>query len=164
MNVETSFALQEELLQSWIDMSLLIRGNRLVSGFSFNEIIVCRILYLRMQQGGEPVTATELCTRMSLLKSQINKVLTSMESSGLIERVRSENDRRRMEIRLCEKGLKAYEEEHERILQIACHVHARLGEQRSRELSRMMNDMVEAVREMEPSERKGKMDERSNCD
>jgi len=148
MNGYSSFAAQEELLQAWIDMSLLVRGNRLVTGFSFNEIVICRILYLRMQEGGDPVTATELCARMSLLKSQINKLLTSMESNGWIERVRSESDRRRIEIRLREKGLQDYEREHENILQIATHVHSRLGAQQAQELSRLMKTMVQAVHEM----------------
>lgn len=158
MNGYSSFAAQEELLQAWIDMSLLVRGNRLVTGFSFNEIVICRILYLRMQEGGDPVTATELCTRMSLLKSQINKLLTSMESNGWIERVRSESDRRRIEIRLCEKGLQDYQKEHERILRIATHVHKRLGTQKSQELSRLMNEMVAAVHELMPKETERNME------
>ena len=95
---------QEELLQSWIDMSLRIRGNRLVSGFSFNEIVICRILYTEQLQGGSPVTAADLCRRMQLLKSQINKILTSMEKRELIERVRSESDRRVVNIVILDEG------------------------------------------------------------
>ena len=112
MSAESSVLYQEELLQSWIDMSLRIRGNRLVSGFSFNEIVICRILYRQQQQGGEPVTAADLCRSMQLLKSQINKILNDMEKQGLIERERSETDRRKMEIRLKPGAEQVYMQAH----------------------------------------------------
>ena len=94
MSQSVSTAIQEQLLQSWINMSMVIRGNRLVSGLSFNEMIICRILYEKRNTGQQTTTATELCQQMQLLKSQINKLLTTMERNGLIERKRSENDRR----------------------------------------------------------------------
>ena len=48
MSRTVSTAMQEQLLQSWINMSLVIRGNRMVSGLSFNEMIICRILLDRL--------------------------------------------------------------------------------------------------------------------
>jgi len=148
MNAPGSVGYQEELLQSWIDMSLRIRGNRLVSGFSFNEIVICRILYMQQMQGGAPVTATDLCRRMQLLKSQINKILTSMEKRGLIERVRSENDHRKMEIRLKAGAAKGNVEAHERILQIMEYVCEHLGEEQSRQLTLLLHGAVEAIDRM----------------
>jgi len=148
MNAPGSVGYQEELLQSWIDMSLRIRGNRLVSGFSFNEIVICRILYMQQRQGGSPVTATDLCRRMQLLKSQINKILTSMEKRGLIERVRSETDHRKMEIRLKTGAAQGYEEAHERILKIMEYVCEYLGEERSRQLTLLLHGAVEAIDRM----------------
>ena len=139
---------QEELLQAWIDMSLRIRGNRLVSGLSFNEIIICRFLYERQQAGGNPVTASELCKRMQLLKSQVNKLLTAMEKSGLIERVRSEDDRRKMEIRLKPGAAQIYLEAHERILKIMELVCDHLGRERSEQLTVLLRDAVHAIDRM----------------
>ena len=145
---ESSVLAQEELLQAWIDMSLSIRGNRLVSGFSFNEIVVCRILYEREQSGGAPVTATELCRRMQLLKSQINKILTSMEKQGMLERVRSEHDRRKIELRLSPYAIKAYAAAHERILQIMGNVCARLGAEQAGHLTVLLRKAVCAIEQM----------------
>ena len=116
MTQETTAFYQEELLQAWIDMSLRIRGNRLVSGFSFNEIVVCRLLYEQQIRGEKPLTAADLCRRMQLLKSQLNKILTSMEKQELIERVRCQNDRRKIEIRLKPGAEEIYIQAHERIL------------------------------------------------
>ena len=139
---------QEELLQAWIDMSLRIRGNRLVSGFSFNEIVICRILYEQQISGGNPVTATELCKRMQLLKSQINKILTSMEKQGLIERVRSENDRRKMEIRLKPGAEQIYTNAHARILKIMEYVCSNLGKEQSQQLTLLLQEAVQAIDRM----------------
>ena len=33
--------MQEELLYAWMQMSVSIRGNRILSGFSFNEMMLC---------------------------------------------------------------------------------------------------------------------------
>lgn len=148
MMEQISAAYQEELLQAWIDMSLRIRGNRLVSGLSFNEIVICRILYEQQMQGGAAVSATDLCRRMQLLKSQINKLLTSMEKQGLIERVRSENDRRRMEIRLKPGAEQIYMTAHERILKIMGHVCDHLGEEQAQQLTVLLCEAVHAIDRM----------------
>lgn len=145
---EISAHRQEELLQAWIDMSLRIRGNRLVSGFSFNEIIICRILYEQQVKGAKPVTATELCRRMQLLKSQINKILTGMEKQGLIERIRSEEDKRKMEIRLKPGAEQVYLDAHERILHIMSHVCQHLGEDQSGQLTVLLRGAVHAIDHM----------------
>ena len=139
---ESSVQEREELLQAWIDMSLRVRGNRLVSGLSFNEIVICRILYERKMKGEAPVTAAELCRRMQLLKSQINKILTGMERRGLIERVRSESDRRKMELCLKPGAEKIYEQAHERILVIMGHVCSRMGADHAQQLTVLMREAV----------------------
>ena len=139
---------QEQLLQAWINMSLMIRGNRLVSGFSLNEMVICRILYARRIEGGAAVTATELCRRMHLLKSQINKILTCMENAGTIERVRSESDKRKIEIRMREEAMHAYEMEHARILKIMEHVCERLGDEQAQELTVLLHEAVDAINEL----------------
>jgi len=146
---------KENLLQAWLNMSLMIRGNRLVSGFSLNEMVICRILYEQRGQGGEVITATELCTRMQLLKSQINKLLTTMEKNGVIERVRSSSDKRKIEIRLCEEAVQLYEKEHARILGIIDHVSNRLGPRQTQQLTDLLNETVAAIQEL-PSAVNGK--------
>jgi len=148
MMEKSSVSHQEELLQAWIDMSLHIRGNRLVSGLSFNEIVICRILYTRQLEGGDPVTATELCTRMHLLKSQINKLLTSLEKQGMIERIRSENDRRKMELRLKPGAEQVYLNAHARILKIMEHVCSDMGEESANQLTELLRGAVRAIDHM----------------
>ena len=145
---ESSARRMDELLQAWINMSLQIRGNRLVSGLSFNEIVVCRILYEQQSNGGELITATELCRRMQLLKSQINKILTNMEKQGLVERVRSEDDRRKMEIRLAPGADEIYLNAHAKILKIMECVCEHLGEEQTGQLSTLLSEAVRAIEQL----------------
>ena len=152
MSTNISEKSKEQLLQAWLNMSLMIRGNRLVNRFSLNEMVICRILCEQRASGGEAITATELCRRMQLLKSQINKLLTNMEKSGLIERVRSAEDKRKIEIRMREEAVSLYEEEHERILRIIEHVSRRLGPQQAQTLTALLNETVAAIMELPAAE------------
>lgn len=129
---------QELLLQSWINMELSIRGNRILSDFSFNEVIVCNIL-LRYQKNGEVMTASELCEKMHLLKSQMNRLLAGMEERELISRTRSDADRRKVYVQLCEKGISLYEKEHKQILEILTAISKEMGVSQLKELAALMS-------------------------
>ena len=58
MNTQSN--LLEDLLHAWMSMAVYIRGNRILSDLSVNEMLICNTLYQRQQTGGAPVTATEL--------------------------------------------------------------------------------------------------------
>lgn len=135
---------QHELLQAWLQMSVCIRGNRLLSKLTFNEILICSLLYSRSPEQ-RALTATDICAQIRLLKSQVNHILTGMEDKQLIERVRSTTDRRRVYIRLREEHISKYLTEHREVMRILDAVEQRLGEEQTRELARLMNEATEAV-------------------
>ena len=141
---------EETLLGAWMDMALHIRGNRLVTSLSFNEIVVCSMLYRNMQEGVGMLTATDLGNRTKLLKSQLNKVLTVMEEKGLIERIRSEEDKRKIYLKLREERLSVYLEEHEKVMLIVHQVCTSLGEEKTRVLSELLLEAVAAVDKFKP--------------
>ena len=126
--------LQEELLLSWMAMEVCIRGNRLLSDLSMNEMLICNLLYQRP----EGVTATELCRHTKLLKSQMNRILSSMEEQGLILRERETCDKRAVRVRLREEALPRYLREHDRVLGIVDRVCGALGEADAKQLSELM--------------------------
>lgn len=145
---------QEDLLQAWINMELTIRGNRILSEFSFNEMVVCHLLAEKSRKQA-PVTATELCSDMRLLKSQMNHLLTGMEKEGLIRRVRSSDDRRKVYIELCEKGSERYESEHARVLSIMDTLLVGMGEKKVYELTELMREATAlAQRKIQEKDRK----------
>ena len=128
--------MQEALLQAWMAMEVCIRGNRLLSDLSMNEMLICNTLYGRRQ--GAPVTATELCAKTQLLKSQMNRILTSMEEQGLIRRERDSRDKRAVWVYLQEAALPRYLQEHDRVLGIVDRVCGALGETDAKQLSELM--------------------------
>ena len=136
----------EELLRSWMEMSVCIRGNRILSQFSFNEIFVCRLLLHQREEGGTPfLTASDLCRRTRLLKSQMNHLLNTMEKKGLIERLPGQPDKRTVQVRLQEAAVPLYQQEHGKILELLRAVSAALGEENTRTLSTLIARAVDSV-------------------
>ena len=137
--------IEEELLSAWMSMSLNIRGNRLLSGLSFNEIVVCSFLYRNMQMQDELLTATDLCNQTKLLKSQLNKVLNEMEKKGLIIRIRSAEDKRKIYLKLSEEKLSVYLKEHERVMEIVHGVCESLGEEKVRNFTELIWETLDIL-------------------
>ena len=98
--------LDEELLAAWLRLTTVIDNQRLAVSCAadqprlpFNEAMVCGLLYAA-QASGESLTASGLCRRTRILKSQMNAILRSLERKGALSRRRSDGDRRQIELRL----------------------------------------------------------------
>lgn len=144
--MEHCHQLQENLLDAWMAMEVCIRGNRLLSDLSMNEMLICNTLYQRQQ--GVPVTATELCERTKLLKSQMNRVLNGMEAQGLIRRERSPDDKRAVHVFLQEEAIPRYLQEHAHVLNIVGAVCGALGEENTKALAALMQKAASVVSEI----------------
>ena len=121
--------LNEELLEAWLRLSCVIDNQRLAADFPFNEALVCGLL----SQGGCR-TASELCARTRILKSQMNAILRSLECQGVIARQRSQEDRRRVELRLLPAGLERYRASHRQALDTVDRLISGMGEDAARQL------------------------------
>ena len=142
----TERKIQEDLLYAWMEMSVFIRGNRILADLSFNEVMICGMLY-RQQEANTPLTATELGERTNLLKSQINHILTNMEQRGLIERTRSTTDKRVVYVQLSSEGRAVYTQEHTRVMEILDAVYREFGSEKTRELTAMLKKATAIVNE-----------------
>ena len=105
----------DRLLAAWLSLTSTLWNKRLVS--TLTEAHVLGIL-LRAEDTGRACTATTLIAQTRLLKSQMNKVLTTLEGKGFLLRMRSEADKRVILIHLTEAGKAAYLAEHEHIAAI----------------------------------------------
>ena len=85
--------LSEEVIAAWMQLIAAVENRRVVSGLSFNEALVCNLLARRREEGG-CLTASELCVKTRILKSQMNAILRSLEDKGVITRTPSPADRR----------------------------------------------------------------------
>ena len=121
-------ALNEELIAAWMRLISVVENRRIVSGMSFNEALVCNLL--ARQDAGGFLTASELCQKTRILKSQMNAILRSLEEKEIISRVPSPTDRRVSEIRLKDGGGPTYHRSHAHTLAIMDRFIAEMGRER----------------------------------
>ena len=136
--------LNEELLEAWLRLSCVIDNQRLAADFPFNEALVCGLL----SQGGCR-TASELCARTRILKSQMNAILRSLESQGVIARQRSQTDRRQVELRLLPAGLERYRASHRQALDTVDRLINGMGEDAARQLLPLLRRAADAFDTMQ---------------
>ena len=125
--------LNEELLSAWLRVTSVIDNQRLADGLPFNEAMVCNLVN-KAQQEGRRITASDLCAETHILKSQMNAILTSLERKGILERRRSEGDRRRVELRLRPQGQDCFETAHRQSLALVDRFIAHMGTDKARAL------------------------------
>lgn len=143
--MDSHHALSESLLDAWINLSFTLWNERLMTDLTFNEACICNFLYHQAFNAPEtPLTATDLCQKTQLLKSQMNKILSEMERKGYIRRVRSEKDKRQFLIYLSEDGFAAYQKEHSNIAAILEQVVTVLGEEKARLTTEILTDASNA--------------------
>ena len=132
--------LNEALLGAWLKLSTAINNSRLVSEMSYNESLICNILYRNATKfPDKALTATDLCDETKILKSQMNRILTQLEEKNLITRERSKEDKRRVFIRLTTEQSNSYLKQHEQILGLLDDIIAKLGEEQTKEIIRALN-------------------------
>lgn len=131
--------LNEELLFAWLQVGSVIDNQRLVTQLPFNEALVCGLLY----RAERPLTASDLCARTRILKSQMNAILRSLEKKGFLEGAPSPNDRRRIELKLLSAGVERYNASHRSTLALVDRLIEELGEDRARALTTLLRDATE---------------------
>ena len=115
--------LSEDLIIAWMQLNAMMEKRTLVHGLSFNEALVCNLL----DRGC--TTASALCARTKILKSQMNAILRSLEKKGIICRTPSLTDRRKVELRFLEDGYALYSRSHQHTLAILDQLINTVGEE-----------------------------------
>jgi len=132
--------LNEVLLGAWLKLSTAINNSRIVSEMSYNESLICNILYRNATESPDKaLTATDLCDETKILKSQMNRILTQLEGKNLITRERSKEDKRKIFIRLTTEQSNAYLKQHEQILKLLDEIIEKLGEEKAKEIIHALN-------------------------
>lgn len=139
--------LKEELLESYIQVSMKLWNERTVRFMPYNEALICHLLRARKKLHPDKpyLTMKQLCDTTGILKSQMNKTLNSLEESGLITRERSTNDKRVVKIFLSDNNNEIYEKEKEHISTIVNRIINKLGTERAYEAISIFNDIAEEM-------------------
>ena len=137
------------LLDAWLNLTSTLWNTRLVSSMTFNEAHVLGIL-LRREADDVPMTATDLIRHTRQLKSQMNKILTTLEGRGYISRVRAERDKRMIHIHLSQEGRQAYCDQHQHVEAILSTLIDRIGADRAQSIARELSEITEILDEIVP--------------
>lgn len=141
--------MNEKILEAWLRLSTVISNERLVSKMPYNEALICGILYYNEKiQTKEKMTATELCARVRMLKSQMNRTLNSMEEKGLVIRERSAEDKRQVYVTLNMDKVEIYEQQHREILEFVGTLMDRIGKDKAVEIVRLFHLIADTADEV----------------
>lgn len=133
--MDQNLVLGETLLRVWLELAATIGSREMVAGMTYNEAVVCNLISHRMDIDPEhPMTATELCEKIKVRKSQMNQILTSLENRGYLSRIRNETDRRQVNLTLTPAGQEAYYAAHRGARELLTAVVARMGHDAAQEL------------------------------
>lgn len=143
-----NITLCEDLLTSWLSLSTIVRNERLVSSLTFREMLVCHILTRASEEENLTVTATDIVIQTGMLKSQVNKVLVSLESQGYLERCRSKQDKRQSYLHLTKDGSFRYQLEHQSVLTLLQKLVAELGDTKTESLIVELNLVSETMKHL----------------
>jgi DNA-binding MarR family transcriptional regulator len=141
--------INENLLDAWLRLSISVNNPRLVTEITYNESLICNILYKHAHSKEKPdLTATDLCKMTNMLKSQMNRTLNQLEEKQLISRTRSTIDKRQVFITMNMQQCHIYEAQHKQILSILDAVIDRLGKERSQDAIKLLNDISEVAEQL----------------
>ena len=138
----------EDLLSSWLALTASVKNERLVRSLTFQEVFICNILAHAQTGEAEEITASVIVEQTGILKSQVNKILDTMEQKQLIQRLRSPHDKRYVLIRLTDSGRAQYQQEHQHILGIMEQLIMQLGPDETNRLIPELSHIAAIMKEM----------------
>lgn len=136
---------KEKVLDAWLQLLTSINTERVVSSMTFNEAVLCNIL---SRNKNRLFTATELCNKVKMQKSLMNRTLTSMENKGWISRIRSTLDKRQIFVKWNEEANAFYKKEHEAVLDLIDRILSKIGYEKANEVIQMFS-MITKVAQQE---------------
>lgn len=141
--------INEKVLNAWLRLSSSICNERIVSELPYNESLVCGILHENATENPEEkITATDLCEKTNIRKSQMNRILNTLEEKGLIRRIRSEKDKRQVFVSMNMDNAEVYERQHKKVLGVVDQIIEKVGKEKAEEIIQLFTLISNKAREV----------------
>ena len=141
--------INEKLLNAWLKLSTSICNERIVSELPYNESLICGILHENATEHPEErMTATDLCEKTNIQKSQMNRILNALEEKGLIFRKRSEKDKRQVFVSFNMENAEVYERQHKNILRVVDDIIEKVGKEKADEIVQLFTLISNKAKEV----------------
>ncbi|MCC8161092.1 MAG: MarR family transcriptional regulator [Oscillospiraceae bacterium] len=131
----------KSVLSTWVQFEGIMRMTMMSGTLTHREFAVCNMI----ENAGEPITATELCKKLAMHKSQMNRTIANLEKMGIIVRERSDADRRKVYIMLNADGAEAYYDMNQKALAYAGAVVDTIGTDRITHIGDAFREVVDAL-------------------
>ena len=141
--------INEKILGAWLKLSTAICNERIVSELPYNESLICGILHeSATEHPEEKITATDLCEKTNIQKSQMNRILNTLEEKGLIFRKRSEKDKRQVFVSMNMENAEVYERQHKNILKVVDEIVEKVGKEKAEEIIQLFTLISNKAKEV----------------
>lgn len=97
-------SLNEELLNAIHRFTIILRRKRMSADIVFHEFVVLRNILMIQTERNNSIYPSDLSDKLNLSRSYITAVLNSLEKKNFIMRTLDTSDRRRILVRITDKG------------------------------------------------------------
>ncbi len=120
----------EALLSAWVKISSIVKNSRLTKELPYNEAVVMLLAYNRYQEGGDGLLSLrEIKEETKMLKSLVNRTVSTLEEKHLLERAEKKGDKRVAYVRCVAENLDVFLAVHQSSLDIALRIIDLVGAQ-----------------------------------
>ncbi|HQM97418.1 MAG TPA: MarR family transcriptional regulator [Clostridia bacterium] len=96
--------LNEELLNAIHKFTITLRRKRMSADVAFHEFVVLRNILMIQTERNNSIYPSDLSDKLNLSRSYVTAVLNSLENKNFILRTLDTSDRRRILVRITDKG------------------------------------------------------------
>lgn len=120
----------EQLLQSWVRLSAILKNTRITKGLVYNEAIVMLLVYKKYQEdNGGIISVKEIVAKTNMQKSLVNRTVNSLINKDLLQRCDGEGDKRIAYVKCVEEKLDVFLAVHNDSLNLAENIIDIIGEE-----------------------------------
>jgi DNA-binding MarR family transcriptional regulator len=119
--------------------------DRAVAGFAGHDVSFIQWLVLMKLREGTAMTASELCRKMHHDNGALTRVLDQLEERGYIERARSEEDRRVVELQLSAAGRREVASMVPQVVDCLNNGLANFSKAEFQELTRLLHKLIDSL-------------------
>lgn len=133
---------EEQLLESWVALSSILKNNRITKGLMYNESIVMLLAYRKYEHTqSQKISIKEIIQQTNMKKSLVNRTVNSLIEKNLLERCESEDDKRVQYVRCVKENIETFLLVHEESLQIVREIIAIIGEEDTERFIAIVNKL-----------------------
>lgn len=142
-------SISEELFDAWVNLSLILRNERFMGSMTFNESIICRLIIKETSKSDvDYVAFKELCRKSFMVKSAVTRVLNDLERKGIVEKIKLDNDKKSLYLKMKSSALPLFNKEHEKLLEISDFITDSIGTEDTEKAIYSLNKIREATQKL----------------